>query len=109
MANRIDIRVTDEEHKTIKENASEAHMNVSEFLREVGHKLIPQSKLDYETIKILLEKMVELKRLGNLQKKALNDPRYWREVGPEIITATQKEIHETLVELKAFTRKQNQK
>lgn len=92
---KINIRVNEKQYKKIKENADNASLTVSAFLKTVGQGFIPQSKQNHEDLREMIKIASDLTRLGNLQKMALQNDQHWREVGAHTITELYNQIEKT--------------
>ena len=65
---RIGLRVSEEEHREMKEQAEVSHLTMSEYIRRrvLGRRVIPQADLAV---------LAELRRLGGLLKHVHNETR----------------------------------
>lgn len=88
----IKLRCTREEKKEIVENAFIAGMTTSDFLRNVGQKCIPYSRLDNKRILALLKFNADLGRLAGLFKLALMSGGAKNQLGRDDLNCTYREI-----------------
>lgn len=82
---RFDCRMSTEEKNEIKRLASLHNMKVSEYVRHKTLSYQSEPLVDSEKVKLLMEKNVELSRLGNLLKIWLfDDPKYSMQIRAKI-------------------------